>query len=85
MTDEEAYDAAPCGLLSTSMDGTIVKVNSTLLDWLGLPRDAVVGRLRFPDLLTVGWLANRWAINPSDCASRRRMIHSNVRTGRCGH
>ena len=54
MTDEEAYDAAPCGLLSTSMDGTIVKVNSTLLDWLGLPRDAVVGRLRFPDLLTVG-------------------------------
>ncbi|QNE22726.1 SpoIIE family protein phosphatase [Kribbella qitaiheensis] len=36
------------------MDGTIVKVNNTLLDWLGLPRDAVVGRLRFVDLLTVG-------------------------------
>jgi sigma-B regulation protein RsbU (phosphoserine phosphatase) len=56
MTDstEEAYETAPCGLLSTSMDGTIVKVNSTLLDWIGLPRDAVVGRLRFTDLLTVG-------------------------------
>ena len=53
-TAEEAYDAAPCGQLSTSMDGTIVKVNRTLLDWLGLPREAVVGRLRFPDLLTVG-------------------------------
>ncbi|MFG1817718.1 PP2C family protein-serine/threonine phosphatase [Kribbella sp. NPDC049174] len=53
-TAEEAYDAAPCGQLSTSMDGTIIKVNSTLLDWLGLSRDAVVGRLRFPDLLTVG-------------------------------
>jgi sigma-B regulation protein RsbU (phosphoserine phosphatase) len=51
---EEAYEAAPCGHLSTSMDGTIVKINSTLLDWLGLTRDAVVGRLRFPDLLTVG-------------------------------
>jgi phosphoserine phosphatase RsbU/P len=56
MTDstEEAYETAPCGLLSTWMDGTIVKVNSTLLDWIGLPRDAVVGRLRFTDLLTVG-------------------------------
>ncbi|TCO20378.1 sigma-B regulation protein RsbU (phosphoserine phosphatase) [Kribbella steppae] len=53
-TAEEAYDAAPSGHLSTSMDGMIVTINSTLLDWLGLPRDAVVGRLRFPDLLTVG-------------------------------
>lgn len=58
MTDEDsaedAYEAAPCGQLSTSMDGTIVKINSTLLDWLGLTREEVVGRLRFPDLLTVG-------------------------------
>lgn len=51
---EEAYESAPCGLLTTSMDGTIVNVNSTLLGWLALPRDAVVGRLRFTDLLTVG-------------------------------
>jgi sigma-B regulation protein RsbU (phosphoserine phosphatase) len=36
------------------MDGTITKINRTLLDWLGLERDAVVGRLRFADLLTVG-------------------------------
>jgi sigma-B regulation protein RsbU (phosphoserine phosphatase) len=51
---EEAYETAPCGQLSTSMDGTIVKINATLLDWLGLTRDSVVGRLRFSDLLTVG-------------------------------
>ncbi|MER5733957.1 SpoIIE family protein phosphatase [Streptomyces sp. NPDC002138] len=51
---EELYEAAPCGYLSTLMDGTIAKINTTLLDWLGLERDAVVGRLRFPDLLTVG-------------------------------
>ncbi|MEU4659470.1 SpoIIE family protein phosphatase [Streptomyces sp. NPDC023723] len=51
---EELYEAAPCGYLSTLMDGTIAKINTTLLDWLGLPREKVVGRLRFPDLLTVG-------------------------------
>ncbi|MEU7501440.1 SpoIIE family protein phosphatase [Streptomyces griseofuscus] len=51
---EDLYEAAPCGYLSTLMDGTIAKINTTLLDWLGLQREAVVGRLRFPDLLTVG-------------------------------
>lgn len=51
---EELYDNAPCGYLSTLMDGTIVKLNSTLLGWLGLERQAVVGRLRFSDLLPVG-------------------------------
>jgi sigma-B regulation protein RsbU (phosphoserine phosphatase) len=51
---EELYESAPCGYLSTLMDGTIAKINTTLLDWLGLPRETVVGRLRFTDLLTVG-------------------------------
>ncbi|MFJ9038813.1 PP2C family protein-serine/threonine phosphatase [Streptomyces sp. NPDC102406] len=51
---EDLYDNAPCGYLSTLMDGTIVKLNDTLLDWLGLERQAVVGRLRFTDLLPVG-------------------------------
>jgi sigma-B regulation protein RsbU (phosphoserine phosphatase) len=51
---EELYENAPCGYLSTLMDGTIAKINTTLLDWLGLERDAVVGRTRFTDLLTVG-------------------------------
>nr|WP_232544511.1 SpoIIE family protein phosphatase [Streptomyces buecherae] len=51
---EELYEAAPCGYLSTLMDGTIAKINTTLLDWLGLERDAVLGRMRFADLLTVG-------------------------------
>ncbi|OPC78029.1 histidine kinase [Embleya scabrispora] len=51
---EELYEAAPCGYLSTLMDGTIAKINATLLDWLGMDREQVVGRLRFPDLLTVG-------------------------------
>lgn len=51
---EELYESAPCGYLSTLMDGTIAKINATLLDWLGLEREAVVGRIRFADLLTVG-------------------------------
>jgi sigma-B regulation protein RsbU (phosphoserine phosphatase) len=51
---EELYESAPCGYLSTLMDGTIAKINGTLLKWLGLRREAVVGRMRFSDLLTVG-------------------------------
>ncbi|MDT0473299.1 SpoIIE family protein phosphatase [Streptomyces sp. DSM 41014] len=51
---EELYEQAPCGYLSTLMDGTIAKINATLLGWLGLDRSRVVGRMRFTDLLTVG-------------------------------
>lgn len=51
---EDLYESAPCGYLSTLMDGTVAKINATLLGWLGLEREAVVGRMRFSDLLTVG-------------------------------
>lgn len=51
---EELYEQAPCGYLSTLLDGTIAKINTTLLQWLGLSRRQVVGRMRFADLLTVG-------------------------------
>jgi len=51
---DDLYDNAPCGYLSTLLDGTITKVNATLLGWLGYRRDEVVGCRRFADLLTVG-------------------------------
>jgi len=51
---EDLYENAPCGYLSTLMDGTIAKINTTLLTWLGQERDELVGRRRFTDLLTVG-------------------------------
>jgi phosphoserine phosphatase RsbU/P len=51
---EDLYENAPCGYLSTTMDGTIVKANATLLGWLGCGRDELLGRRRFTDLLTVG-------------------------------
>ena len=51
---EDLYEYAPCGYLSTLLDGTIAKINATLLGWLGLERAQVVGVRRFADLLTVG-------------------------------
>ncbi|MFJ4437308.1 PP2C family protein-serine/threonine phosphatase [Streptomyces sp. NPDC088923] len=51
---EDLYEHAPCGYLSTLLDGRIAKANATLLDWLGYERADLVGRKAFSDLLTVG-------------------------------
>lgn len=51
---EDLYENAPCGYLSTLLDGEIAKINNTLLEWLGYEREQMVGRMRFPDVLTVG-------------------------------
>ncbi|WP_442790705.1 PP2C family protein-serine/threonine phosphatase [Nocardia sp. NBC_01329] len=51
---EDLYENAPCGYLSTLLDGRIAKVNTTLLHWLGYRREDLVGRRHFSDLLTVG-------------------------------
>ena len=51
---EDLYEHAPCGYLSTLLNGRIVKINATLLDWLGYERADLVGRRHFSDLLTVG-------------------------------
>ena len=51
---EDLYENAPCGYLSTLLDGTIVKVNTTLLTWLGYEPADLVGRRHFSELLTVG-------------------------------
>ena len=50
---EDLYQRAPCGLLSFSIDGTIIRANQTLLKWLGLPERGIAGRL-FTDLLDRG-------------------------------
>ncbi len=50
----ELYDHAPCGYLSTTPDGRIVKVNQTFLTWTGLAREDLVGVRSFVDLLTPG-------------------------------
>jgi PAS domain S-box-containing protein len=48
----ELFEHAPCGYVSTRADGTIVRVNETLLAWIGRSREDVVGT-RFQSLLTV--------------------------------
>jgi sigma-B regulation protein RsbU (phosphoserine phosphatase) len=50
---EELFENAPCGYLTTRMDGTIVRVNRTFEDWTGRSREALLGT-RFRDLLTPG-------------------------------
>ncbi|MGH8889159.1 MAG: PP2C family protein-serine/threonine phosphatase [Acidothermaceae bacterium] len=51
---EKLYERAPCGYLSTSLDGTITKANQTFLALTGYPSRELIGRRRFADLLTAG-------------------------------
>jgi sigma-B regulation protein RsbU (phosphoserine phosphatase) len=51
---EDLYENAPCGYLSTLMDGTLVRVNQTFLSWTGYARDELIGERRFQDLLAPG-------------------------------
>jgi sigma-B regulation protein RsbU (phosphoserine phosphatase) len=56
LRDDDArrlYDLAPCGYLSTTPDGAIVKVNQTFLDLTGYARGELLGRT-FSSLLTPG-------------------------------
>ena len=54
LSAEDLYENAPCGYLSASPDGTIVRVNATFLGWTGYTREALVGTRRFQDLLSPG-------------------------------
>lgn len=51
---EDAYDHAPCGLVTTGIDGTIVRVNATFCNWSGFAAAELVHKRRIQDLLTVG-------------------------------
>lgn len=41
---EDLYEHAPCGHLSTTIDGIIIRVNKTLLSWTGYQREELLGR-----------------------------------------
>ena len=41
---EDLYETAPCGYVSISSDGKIVKANLTLADWLGRSPKSLVGK-----------------------------------------
>jgi sigma-B regulation protein RsbU (phosphoserine phosphatase) len=48
------YDSAPCGFLTTTPDGLIVKTNATFRTLVQRDASELVGEASFPDLLTVG-------------------------------
>jgi sigma-B regulation protein RsbU (phosphoserine phosphatase) len=51
---EDLFEHAPCGYVTTALDGTIRRVNRTFEEWTGLRREELSGRRRFQDLLTAG-------------------------------
>ncbi|MGI4830801.1 MAG: EAL domain-containing protein [Janthinobacterium lividum] len=55
LTLEEAinlYEHAPCGYVSVTMDGTILRANRTLAEWLGMHGSGVLEGRAFQDLFT---------------------------------
>jgi len=51
--EQAALDLAPCALLRTTLDGSIVRVNATFCHWVGYEREELLGR-RLQELLTIG-------------------------------
>ncbi len=51
---DELYSEAPCGYFSALPDGTITKINDTLLNWLSYSREEMIGKIQWTDLLTAG-------------------------------
>ena len=50
-TYDELYERAPCGYLTTTLSGTILRANATILSWLDLTTAELIGR-SLPALLT---------------------------------
>ena len=48
------YDSAPCGFLTTTPDGVIVKTNATFRSFIQRDAAELVGETTFADLLTIG-------------------------------
>ncbi len=48
----DLYDHAPCGYYSLDADGKFLRINATMLAWLGCERDEVIGQLGPADFYT---------------------------------
>jgi phosphoserine phosphatase RsbU/P len=53
-TAEDLFDEAPCGYVSTRLDGTIIQVNRTFETWTGRSRAELLDKTRFQELLSPG-------------------------------
>lgn len=67
---EDLYNRAPCGYHSLDETGKFVAINDTALQWLGLTREDVVGRMHFADILS-----------PDSAAQFRERFKTFKRTG----
>jgi PAS domain-containing protein len=54
MDPERLYHQAPCGYITFLPEGTIIRVNETLLNWLSYTSDEMVNGMKFGDLLSKG-------------------------------
>ncbi len=52
---QDFYDSSPCGHFSVDAQLRFVNINKTLLDWLGLTKDEVVGKMGVLDLIAPVW------------------------------
>lgn len=53
-SSEDLFETAPCGYLTTAIDGTILRVNRTFEELTGRKRADLLRRRRFQDLLSPG-------------------------------
>ena len=51
---EDLFETAPCGYLTTALDGTILRANRTFEELTGHQRTELIGARRFQDLLSAG-------------------------------
>lgn len=51
---DELFETAPCGYLTTALDGTIMRVNRMFEELTGRDREELLGGRRFQELLTPG-------------------------------
>lgn len=51
---DAGFDVVPCGVVTTTADGLITQANAMFAAMTGFEPEALVGRKRFTDLLTVG-------------------------------
>ncbi|MDQ4138483.1 MAG: PAS domain-containing protein, partial [Actinomycetota bacterium] len=40
---QDLYEHAPCGYLTVTLDGVVMRANATFCDWIGRPKEDVVG------------------------------------------
>ena len=48
----DLYNNAPCGYHSIDKDSYFVRINDAELSWLGYSREEIIGKKKFPDIIT---------------------------------